>query len=974
MTEVTESNGLKGNPRWSFFHALNSLRRNKVLSLGIILLLSLGIALPTSVFIWSETGARMTVERCFNDNIYQFRIHPNERMSEQQIQDTNEKITAWTEIDIADTFPSTICILNFPEEPHLNWYAGSDFHSYATGYKDARVIPITSEKLQLWKSEFDFEGNFTLLQGQVLVSQKFIEYTQMATGKELEIGSAIDLDILSHLAGRGIDYGYIDDLGVETIANLTIAGIYQIKSLLTQLSSAFPSRQRHNGLVPIPDWKDPVLGIDDSVLILESDLSQEAIESITSDGFFFPDILIRGNLEYLLSFGATNAPSVLEQTKTRIDEELAGVLVTGIRELSELRTRVEIYIKSQILTLLVFPVLVMSLMLTVFTSEASINRRKLETQTLRAKGASYSQIVSSFMSESIVLAILGFIGGIILATYLAPLLGAADTITSINQEKYVMHLSHTTYQPMTLIIAAIISFYLPSTYLFQTVRLVENSEIGQPLADELPDEAEEFTLSKYVIAFALVLVALLLMPILILPYNLMAVLQILIATLLLYAGAYYGSRIIRLLTSKGNRLHRRVLGEKALYVVQSFKRRRGHFMPLLVILTLTFSTTTMILIQSSSFDATLKHELQFSIGADARVECDGMPLSFKNNLSSSSFVDSATGILSSSTRFTADEHLIMYGIDSLEYLRVAEFAGDCFVDESPEEALTKLNNSQRGIIISTYHAEMLDKKVGDTISLLTDANSSFIPLAMITFEIVCLMRYSPGFGASAPLLDQGDYLATQIGFQAAQDGFVLVNQQYFISKTDINISELFFVRMKPEVNKTSYLESLDQIDGVKVYSADTFDILQTAPTSALFLAGLRGHLLIEGVACLVMGLASIGLFLGSAVTQRKKEYAIIRALGATSSQIRSVVFGEFAGSVISALLASTIVGITFGFSMTILTFGIAPFVTVVGYNIVIPFDAILIAILLETLVLTIACAAPASLASHVEPMRILRNL
>ncbi|MDF1541026.1 MAG: hypothetical protein P1Q69_19170 [Candidatus Thorarchaeota archaeon] len=45
------------------------------------------------------------------------------------------------------------------------------------------------------------------------------------------------------------------------------------------------------------------------------------------------------------------------------------------------------------------------------------------------------------------------------------------------------------------------------------------------------------------------------MPTLFAPTAFVAVLQIVLATGLLYAGAYFGSRIMRLLTTRGERLH-----------------------------------------------------------------------------------------------------------------------------------------------------------------------------------------------------------------------------------------------------------------------------------------------------------------------------------------------------------------------------------------------------------------------------------
>ncbi|MDF1541027.1 MAG: FtsX-like permease family protein [Candidatus Thorarchaeota archaeon] len=142
----------------------------------------------------------------------------------------------------------------------------------------------------------------------------------------------------------------------------------------------------------------------------------------------------------------------------------------------------------------------MSIILTVFTSEASINRGKMEMQTLRAKGASYNQVISSLMMESILLTFPGFVLGVLLAIYLAPLLGSMVGLLTINPNMYALYLNHTTFQFTAIVVAGMISMFLPGTFIFQIFRLIDIVEIGQPMTSEIPDEVETVGIRNYIIA------------------------------------------------------------------------------------------------------------------------------------------------------------------------------------------------------------------------------------------------------------------------------------------------------------------------------------------------------------------------------------------------------------------------------------------------------------------------------------------
>ena len=65
---------LKGNKVWALSYALTSLRTYKVRNVGIALILAISVAIPTTVFAWTDTGTRLAVEDYFDNTAYQFSI------------------------------------------------------------------------------------------------------------------------------------------------------------------------------------------------------------------------------------------------------------------------------------------------------------------------------------------------------------------------------------------------------------------------------------------------------------------------------------------------------------------------------------------------------------------------------------------------------------------------------------------------------------------------------------------------------------------------------------------------------------------------------------------------------------------------------------------------------------------------------------------------------------------------------------
>lgn len=960
---------LKGSRLWPLSYALSSLRTHKVRNIGIALVLAISIAVPTTVFAWTETGMHLAVHQYFAENTYQFSLSNKPGTFDySSLASAQEEVLSSPFTEYAQVTPSTVGILRIEGvTPEWEDYYLNDLN-YALGKKDCRVIVVDDEIIDLWEGELDYEGNFSLSIGKVLVSRRFVETVLEVTGVEFSVGSVISMDVLRHHysppTGRPFDPLLLNR---QIVYNLTIGAIYDVVRP-SIVSGSYPSISRPNWDPLIP--AEPVLGIRDSILILGEQLGRESVEEITTHGFFSPVGFIRGSPDGLIAAGAENAAENLLSLKVEIEEHYGSVAIRGLDNVEELQTYLTTYLQSQILIILALPIMIMSLILTVFTSESSIADRRGEISALRSKGASFGQVFTGFAWEGIILAGIGFTFGILFSTIMAPLMGSSTGLMTFDAGAYAVFLAELDFPLESVGLAAAIAFFLPASYLLHVQRRIDVSEIGQPTTRVTYEIPEEVNVVYYVIALAGTLAILVAMPILITPTSANALLQIVVATGILFAASYLGSRAMRLITADASERAGRLLGEKRLYLTQSLRRRKGQFIPLLVILTLTLTTTTMMLIQTASFENTIENEMRYAIGTDVRIKAYQKDFNWTETLDSYDRVTAYTPIITSLSSKDSESFFVK-GIAADAYLKIGNFRQSSFSSGTANQVLNALNSTPNGLVISVFYAELWNLTIGSSLAIQVGTSSgSKIP---ISFKVVGIMRSAPGFGMASTRDLDGVPFGAFFGFQPGLGGFALANIDYLSWATGYDTTDTFLVGMESLEEAQPFINHVLADQYNEVFTIETIN-LGSDSVAGLFLAGMEGLTMISFILCAAMALTSIVLFLGSAVAEREPEYALFRAIGGTKRQIISLVFGEFAGSIIAAVLISFGLGLLFGFTMTLLTFGISSITPILPKVLAYPITVMLLTLILECAALIMACYFPARRAGNTDPADVLRNL
>jgi ABC-type antimicrobial peptide transport system permease subunit len=965
-----QSKLLRGNRLWPINYALLSLKHNRTRNVGIALVLAISIALPTTVFSWTNTGTRLAIRDYFDHNAYQFSIQNKPDVPiYSRLFEAQELVLQSPFTEYAQVTPSTVGILRVDGiTPEWEAYYMTGMN-YAEGIKDGRVIVVTPDILKVWSTEIIWEGNLSIGPGEILVSQRFADTARIVSNNSINIqlGSEIAIDVLRTLyspsPGRPFDPLLLHR---QIVRNLTVVGIYDvIRSSIVGLSYSEIYRKNWDPL----GETEGVLGIRDSVLISAEELGEESVEIITNHGFFSPVGFIRGSADGLIAAGPTEAAINLLSLKTMVEESDDSLTVIGLFNIETLQTHIDTYVASQVLILLALPVMVMSLMLTIFTSETSVSQKKGEISALRSKGASFGQIFGAFIWESLILALSGLLFGFGITVITAPLMGSSTGLLTFDISKYQLFMNELAIPSHAIILAALIAFFLPASYLFHVSRLIDVTEIGQPTTRQTYEIPEEVNISYYAVSLGAVLAMLLVMPVLLNPSGQTAILEIVFSTALLFAAAYLGSRAMRLVTANASERVSGLLGEKRLYLTQSLRRRKGQFIPLLVILTLTLTTTTMMMIQTASFEDTLSNEANYALGSTVRVDTVGQPFNWLESLPGYSGVTGSTPVIEALSHVGA-EGFYLEGVLATDYRDIGNFKSTSFVGVPSAVILTSLANTNHGIILSEYHASLWNVSIGDSIAIDVTTNSSHHD---VVFHVVGTMHSAPGFGMASTLDLDGIPFGAFFGFQPGLGGFALVNLGDLSNETGYITSETFLVGAHSPndvVELTEYLKTLQYTD---VYITGAIEFGPDTVTG-LFVAGLEGLTMISFIMCAAMGISSIALFLGSAVSEREPEYALFRAIGGTKRQIISLVFGEFAGSVLASVFISLGLGILFGYTQTLLTFGISSVWPILPKVLTYPLLIMLFTVALECTVMIIACYYPARRAGNTNPAEVLRNM
>ncbi len=608
-----------------------------------------------------------------------------------------------------------------------------------------------------------------------------------------------------------------------------------------------------------------------------------------------------------------------------------------------------------ILALIVTFVLIIVVML------MNISERKRDLGIMRSIGASNRQIFSYVIVETLLYGLIGSsigtFAGILLSTYMLDFLGAAiSTVTTLGELSIILN-------PLTLITCF-------STGMFIVL-----------LAGNIPSiAATRITIletfrprMKGVTRINLVKKTFILGILLLISGSLILYLlgggmmltgnftPILLSTTLITAGliVFFNSSLYYV--SKGfSTVFKPLLKESKAIIERYIARNR----------TRTTFTFTMVAIGivfviffsslAATFTATFSTMIRVFTGSDIKIHVNpSINYNFSSELLTIPGVQAVTPSYESLCTITGEDFKIaLIFIDPESFLdvypRIITASGPVI-----EEAFNILKSNNKTIILAKKAADLLNLTVGDNITLnVKNINGSIMP---IDFNIIALVEQFYGYP---------QYMFNIQAFGDIYGAYISISQLQELAGTS-NV-EVFFIKVQPSLDQIQVKNDLEHIltprfESLTLISAKEWEnqissIVESFSNVVYFFVGFS----------FIVAAIGIGIIMIVAVSERKREIGILKAMGMNRTQVLKLVIGE---AVIITLIGLT-VGIGGGLYIWFLFLNrIASTSSNLFFELpfIIPVDIIVYMSVAGIIIALVASAYPAYRATKLEIVDALRR-
>ncbi len=961
----------QGNNAYSLSYALSSIRANPFRAFSLALTLSLGISLFASTMVWGDTGVYVSIYEHLEDNAFQLQIQ-SEIGSTAMLDQIDAQMLQSPFIEGSYRVNSTVGILaghnngtssvNY-SHPDTKMY-DIEGSMYTEGIKDCRTIFVDNDFLSVIERDVWTQGSFELHEGEVLVSAYFIYLAEYLLDYTLKLNDTINLDIL-----MGNDPGVPATIGFferTTRSDLRIVGIYDPISTDSMIERALPSTMRAN--LAQTNLRYPVLGLRDSIMILQDTVP---ISSLPESGFFPATSLYRVSATALSTAGpeniASNLFSVIGQA-----QELYNITWDGSDQVWEMQQAVQAYIDSLALSILALPVILLALFFSVFAADTFMAPRTVEVGIIRSKGGSFSQVSMIFLWETLAISTMAVIMGVVFSILFAPLIPSTTAFMVFDWTIYSYYISSTVLTSGTILRAIALTVLPSMLFILYLARKAAQTEIGLTLMEVTEDTTEVVESHGFTIGASVTLLIIVVALMNILPKDpTFYFLELGLGTAAWFFIAYNGSRISRVGLAGVSKKLSFLLGQKNLISAGYLRMRKGRIIPLMVVLALTMSTTIAFAVQSESLRVDLDREVTYAVGADLRITCTDREFAFNDTLAIVDGVEQVTPVLRTWARLPGID-IELQAINPSIYAAIGNFDESSFGEEDAVDVLSALAAIPNGIILSEQHATFLNKTTGDPIRL---EMSGVGETQDVDFIVVGVVHSAPGFGYSSVSEIPPSAQGAGFGYQVlSASGYAFTNLNFTAEEIEAETVNLFLASLAEGTNQTELSAALWALPGVYPVTPETYNLHDQSLQTSLFLNTVEGLFSLGFLMSLTLSMFALTISLGSVVRERRKEYAVMRAIGGSKRQIVSMVFSEFTGVVLASLVLSILLGMVFGFIMGFLLNNMMPFSRTLAGTTSIPWNFLFIVLMIQIATMVIGAYLPAREASRTEPAVVLRNM
>ncbi|MDB4867615.1 MAG: transporter permease [Cohnella sp.] len=416
-------------------------------------------------------------------------------------------------------------------------------------------------------------------------------------------------------------------------------------------------------------------------------------------------------------------------------------------------------------------------------------------------------------------------------------------------------------------------------------------------------------------------------------------------------GALFFLRIWSLLLEQGgNRLSflfRPLAGGLSHVVSASLSRQRSLIARGLILVALAFSFAVSTSVFNATYNGQARVDAELTNGSDITIT-GTTTASPDTKIPELKKIPGVKDIQSMQHRFAfvGNDLQDIYGIDAQHVGQVTTMSNSYFGNNNAKQMLSDLAKTTDGVLVSQETITDFQLKPGDLVNLRLQ-NVKDHQYHVVPFHLVGMVREFP---------------------TAPKDSFLIVNSAYIAQQTGSGAAEIVMVRASGNpVDLAKQVEKIaSPLTGASVTEVGS---VQKTISSSLTAVSLQGLSKLEIGYSILLAAGFTGLILALGLTERRRTFAILSALGGRKKHLGSFIWSEG----LLMLVGGAVSGIILGF-------GIAQmFVKVLTgvfdpppESLVIPFSYLIVLIITAVLSMIIAVMGIRSISQR-QVVKSLRN-
>ncbi|GAC1463195.1 MAG: hypothetical protein NVS2B16_07110 [Chloroflexota bacterium] len=365
----------------------------------------------------------------------------------------------------------------------------------------------------------------------------------------------------------------------------------------------------------------------------------------------------------------------------------------------------------------------------------------------------------------------------------------------------------------------------------------------------------------------------------------------LLAPLLFWIGAVLllvriAAALLQRYASRLGRLLAVIFGEVGSYAAITTSRRARTMSKAAVIVALALSFGFSISIFSSTYARQQEVDARLTLGGDVKVTPNpGRPQTsaFTSTLNAVPGAANATPF-KTTVAYVGTEIQDIFGVNVAGIRRVSTFSDTFFRSHSAKQTLDKLAATPDGILISDEMANLYSIVPGDHVKIgLFNRHTGSYRITRFTVVGVALEF------ATAP-----------------KDAFLVVNLPALIKATaDPSVNSFL---LQANGDPATVAKRVQAVLGGDRVQTESIASVRSTLASSLTSLNLNGLVRIEYVYSALIASAGLTVFLLALLSDRRREFATMRALGATGRQLTAFVLSEAGLIALSGLIVGALIG------------------------------------------------------------------